>query len=129
MCDEAGHNQPTIIWQRSHLRATQLEITEEKHLRRGNDTADHFANRGREVHGNVTEHISDLAACTVYTPSSLVTLLITMYAWGLMTGVFVHRICKAAVADGLDHPEVALIALLCAYHEVACIYYAYFFLP
>ena len=45
----------TIIWQPSHTRATVDETACMKHLRRGNDAADYFANLGRAMHPSVSE--------------------------------------------------------------------------
>ena len=56
-----GENQLWIIWQRAHLRAHDQETTDERNLRRGNDTADHYANEGRRLHTDVQNEVTRVA--------------------------------------------------------------------
>ena len=57
-----GDQMLKLIWQPSHTRAHKGESHEQRHLRRGNDAADFFANRGRELHGDYTEMITKVKA-------------------------------------------------------------------
>ena len=54
---QSGSRQLCFIWQPSHTRATDTESTEEKFLRRGNDAADLFANKGRLLHVDISETV------------------------------------------------------------------------
>ena len=62
LCDR-GNKQLSFVWQPSHTRAHEGETAEQKHLRRGNDAADFYANRGWEMHNDISEVRSRLKAC------------------------------------------------------------------
>ena len=51
----SGSQQLSFIWQPSHTRACDRESVEEKLRRRGNDAADYFANKGRELHRDISD--------------------------------------------------------------------------
>ena len=47
-----------IKWQKTHVRATNVETTEQRNMRRGNDTVDYYANEGRKLHVDVSNKIT-----------------------------------------------------------------------
>ena len=49
----AGLDQHSFQWQPSHQRAHANETTDQRHLRKGNDAADRFANPGRQLSRDV----------------------------------------------------------------------------
>ena len=53
-----GQRQLWITWQPSHLRAHKQSTTEQRNLRRANETADHFANAGRLLHAPTHNAVS-----------------------------------------------------------------------
>ena len=57
-----GPNQLDAVWQPSQTQAHDNETTEQKHLRRGNNAADHFANKGRQLYSDVTDLITTTKA-------------------------------------------------------------------
>ena len=54
---ERGLHQLNVVWQPSHQRASIGETGEFKHLRRGSDAANHFANLRRKIHVGVTKQV------------------------------------------------------------------------
>ena len=56
LCDE-DDRRLSFTWQPSHTRAHRGETVSQRYLRRGNDAAGRFANRGRMMHKSVDDEV------------------------------------------------------------------------
>ena len=49
-----------MTWQKSHVRAHRNENNRQRNWRRGNNSADWFANRGRELHHDISNIVANV---------------------------------------------------------------------